>query len=157
MAKKQTEAPFSKRGNPFKRGETWTFIYYVKDSTGKRVQKWKGGYTTKKEAEADQRIYRAKAELGMIRLTADITLETYLNTWFEMHKKTLQPSTVNSYYNTIYNDAIPALGNVKLYSNKNSEYSFIQENSLFKILRIVNISIFLVFFSFYDIFLSKNS
>ena len=34
----------SKKGNPFKRGSTWTFIYYVYDENGKRHQKWKGGY-----------------------------------------------------------------------------------------------------------------
>lgn len=39
------------KGNPFKRGDTWTYIVYVKDpETGKRKQKWVGGFRTKKEA-----------------------------------------------------------------------------------------------------------
>ncbi len=114
MAKKQTESHSSKRGNPFKRGKTWTFVYYVKDENGKRVQKWKGGYATKKEAEADLRIYRAKSELGLIKLTSDMTLKEYFDSWYPVHIKTLAPSTINSIHSQSYNHIIPALGSVKL-------------------------------------------
>ena len=44
---------YNKKGNPFQRGNTWTFIYYVTNSDGTRTQRWKGGYKTKKEAEED--------------------------------------------------------------------------------------------------------
>ena len=43
---------YGKRGNPFKRGNTWTILYYPIDpKTGKKKQRWKGGFKTKKEAQ----------------------------------------------------------------------------------------------------------
>lgn len=81
---------YNKKGNPFKRGKTWTFIYYVADENGKRVQKWKGGYKTKKEAEADLKIYQAKAELNQIIPTNSLTVEKHICKWFDLHKKMLE-------------------------------------------------------------------
>jgi hypothetical protein len=43
-------------GNPYwrkgKKGITWTYYYYVTDINGKRARKYKGGFKTKKEAQA---------------------------------------------------------------------------------------------------------
>lgn len=105
---------YNKKGNPFKRGKTWTFIYYVTDENGKRVQKWKGGYKTKKEAEADLKIYQAKAELNQIIPTNSLTVEKYICKWFDLHKKMLEPNTINGYYTNIHKHIIPSIGKIKL-------------------------------------------
>ena len=102
------------KGNPFQRGSTWTFIYYVYDESGTRHQKWKGGYKTKEEAERDLQIYKAKAKLGMIPCDSNDTIEAYLTQWFEKHRVNLQPNTINGYKTIIDKHIIPALGNVKL-------------------------------------------
>lgn len=105
---------YNKKGNPFKRGKTWTFIYYVTDENGKRVQKWKGGYKTKKEAETDLKIYQAKAELNQIIPTNSLTVEKYICKWFDLHKKMLEPNTINGYYTNIHKHIIPSIGKIKL-------------------------------------------
>ncbi|MCM1008510.1 MAG: site-specific integrase [Ruminococcus flavefaciens] len=105
---------YNKKGNPFKRGKTWTFIYYVTDENGKRVQKWKGGYKTKKEAEADLKIYQAKAELNQIIPTNYLTVEKHICKWFDLHKKMLEPNTINGYYTNIHKHIIPSIGKIKL-------------------------------------------
>ncbi len=104
------------KGHPFKRGKTWTIIYYVLDENGKRKQIWKGGYATKQEAEEALKEYKAKAALGMItaKNTSNETLASFLNRWFEVHSKDLKPNTQNGYRNNIYKHIIPALGEVKL-------------------------------------------
>lgn len=105
---------YNKKGNPFKRGKTWTFIYYVTNEDGKRVQKWKGGYKTKTEAESDLKVYQAKAELNQIITVNSLTVEKHICKWFDLHKKMLEPNTINGYYTNIHNHIIPAIGKIKL-------------------------------------------
>ncbi|MBP1535129.1 MAG: site-specific integrase [Ruminococcus sp.] len=105
----------SNKGNPFKRGNTWTFIYYTYDESGKRKQHWKGGYSTKAEAEKALKEYKAKSALGQIeKADSSETLESYLDRWFNIHKQTLQPNTINGYNTNINNHIKPALGKIKL-------------------------------------------
>ena len=103
-----------KQGNPYLRGNTWTFIYYVKDEFGHRKQVRKGGYATKEEAEKDLKIYKAKVELNQIFVGSEITLDKYLIGWFSEHKKKLQPNTVNGYNGIIQKHIIPEIGDVQL-------------------------------------------
>lgn len=112
---------YNKKGNPFQRGKTWTFIFYVTDADGKRTQKWKGGYKTKKEAEADLKIYRAKARLHQVIPSSSITVKDFLEKWFKIHKKMLAPNTINGYNTNIQNHIIPALGTKKLKDLKPSQ------------------------------------
>ena len=105
---------YNKKGNPFQRGKTWTFIYYVTNLDGTRIQKWKGGYKTKKEAEEDLKIYQAKAALQQTIPVSALNLRDYLKQWFEVHKQMLAPSTVNGYAVNINNHIIPELGDEKL-------------------------------------------
>ncbi len=112
---------YNKKGNPFQRGKTWTFIFYVTDADGKRTQKWKGGYKTQKEAEADLKIYRAKARLHQVIPSSSITVKDFLEKWFKIHKKMLAPNTINGYNTNIQNHIIPALGTKKLKDLKPSQ------------------------------------
>ena len=102
--------------NPFKRGNTWSFYYYVRDDQGNRKQIWKGGYATRQEAEKELKQYRAKVELNQItyKTRETQTLGEYLEEWFAIHKQTLQPNTINGYSNNIYKHIIPGIGSVKL-------------------------------------------
>lgn len=109
------------KGNPFKRGNTWSFIYYVKDESGKRIQKWKGGYATREEAVKELEIHKAKAKLNEVFIGSNETLEHYLNRWFATHKLTLQPNTINGYNGIIQKHIIPALGKVKIKDLKVSQ------------------------------------
>lgn len=109
------EKIYSKRGNPFKRGKTWTFIYYVEDyKTGKKQQKSKGGFKTKKDAEIALKEMEARIALNQYIPESSLTLEEYLEHWFEQHKTTLQAGTINGYKVNIKNHINPALGHIRL-------------------------------------------
>lgn len=123
---------YNKKGNPFLRGKTWTIIYYVTDINGKRTQKWKGGYKTKKEAENALKEYRAKSSLNQYVPSSSMTLEHFLTKWFEHHKQFLTPATSNGYNVNIYNHIIPCIGKIKLSNLKIKDieemYLFLLEN-----------------------------
>ena len=104
---------YNEKGNPFKRGNTWTIIYYVYEN-GSRKQKWKGGFETKAEATKALSEYKAKIVLKQYITNSNITVESYLTSWFEHHKKVIEPSTANGYRVNIYNHIIPQIGNIKL-------------------------------------------
>ena len=54
---------YGKRGNLFKRGKTWTIIYYPIDpKTGKKKQRWKGLQTKK---EAQEALYEINAKCSI--------------------------------------------------------------------------------------------
>ena len=105
---------YNKKGNPFQRGNTWTFIYYVTNSDGTRTQRWKGGYKTRQEAEADMKIYQAKITLNQTIPVGSLLLKDYLEKWFKNHKKMISTNTINGYKNNIDKHIIPAIGDVKL-------------------------------------------
>ncbi|MEA4970177.1 MAG: Arm DNA-binding domain-containing protein [Candidatus Pelethousia sp.] len=47
----QPKKPKNKNSNIYKRGNTWAYVLYVPDPiTGKKKQKWCGGFATKEEA-----------------------------------------------------------------------------------------------------------
>lgn len=109
MSRKKT-----KRGNPYLRGNSWEFFWYTTEN-GVRKQHKKGGYATKEEAEQALKETKAKADLGQIdKKDSSELLENYLDRWFEVHKLTLQPNTINGYYVNIKNHIKPALGKTKL-------------------------------------------
>ena len=105
-----------KKGNPFKRGSTWTFIYYVYDENGKRHQKWKGGYLTKEDAETELALYQFESHTG--RRNANNkdrdTLSEYLEIWFNIHKRELKPNSINAYYRDINKYIVPNIGYLHL-------------------------------------------
>lgn len=105
---------YNQRGNPFQRGNSWTFYYYITDSKGKSIRKFKGGYKTKKEAEYALKEYQSKANLNQFIPNCKMTLEQYLISWLDIHKQQLAPNTINGYYVNIHNHIIPVIGKVKL-------------------------------------------
>ena len=66
----ENKKAYSKRGNPYKRGNSWTFICYTTDpQTGKKEAHYKGGYPSKKEAE--QALKEAEAQIIMGQYVQD--------------------------------------------------------------------------------------
>ncbi len=104
------------KGNPFKRGDTWTFIIRIPDSkSGKPKQKWVGGFTTEKEAKSALEKVRAEIKLGIYQEPLKQTVESYLTDWFDnVHKPTLKPSTARGYEINIRCHIIPYIGHISL-------------------------------------------
>lgn len=66
-------------------------------ATGKRRQRWKQGYRTKREAEEALKACIAETQLGPIVDRSKATLGEYLDEWIELQTDRLRPSTLHSY------------------------------------------------------------
>ncbi len=99
----------------YQRGNTWSYIVYPTDvTTGKKKQQWVSSFPTKEAAIESQA--RARAEILSDTYIPDssITLEKYLDNWFDGYKITLQPSTIQGYSNNIKSHIIPTIGKTRL-------------------------------------------
>jgi integrase len=66
-------------------------------ATGKRRQRWKQGYRTKREAEDALKACIAETQHGPIVDRSTSTLGEYLDEWIELQTDRLRPSTLHSY------------------------------------------------------------
>lgn len=104
------------RGHVRKRGNTWTVVVDVgRDETGKRQQRWHGGFATRKEAE------RARVEILSQQANGDYiepskeTLGHYLTaTWLPAKRSSVRPTTFKAYGIHVRCHVLPRLGAVPL-------------------------------------------
>jgi integrase len=105
------------RGSVRRRGSTYTWYLDVPDSvTGKRRQRSKGGYRTKKACQAALNDALAALRAGAFVETSKRTLASYLvDEWLPaMQPPRVRPSTWLSYQRSLERHVIPALGETKL-------------------------------------------
>ena len=117
-----------KRGNPYKRGDTWTIDYSFEDpTTGKKIRKRKGGFATKKEAEKALAIKKAKilqgdlseevteitTPAGMV-VSKNILLKDYAQNWLLTRKNEIAYNTYSSYFSVLKTHVYPLIGELKL-------------------------------------------
>lgn len=105
------------QGGVRKRGTTsWSYYFDLGKVDGKRKKKEKGGFRTKKEAEAA--LAAAMTEYngtGAVFDPAEITVADYLNQWFDLYCRTdLKYSTQVGYLRIIQVHLIPKFGMYKL-------------------------------------------
>lgn len=106
---------YEKKGNPFKRGKTWTYICYPIDPiTEKKTSKWCGGFNSEKEAKEALKQAEAEIQMGIYVPSSKVTVEKCINHWFERVKLDLQPNTINGYLCNINNHILPAIGCLEL-------------------------------------------
>lgn len=106
------------RGHIRKRGATWAYVIEIgrHPDTGRRRQKWRSGFRTRKEAE------RALAEeLGRINRGEYVepstqTLEEYLTDWCKAIAARVRASTFESYDRNLRVHVLPHLGEARLQS-----------------------------------------
>ncbi len=100
------------RGSVVKRGKTWSYIVDVgRDAAaGRRRQRWKGGFATRRDAE------RALAHVvaGEAVDPGGLTFGAYLDDWLAGHAPSLKPSTAKSYKEVVQWYVVPRLGAVRL-------------------------------------------
>jgi integrase len=116
------------RGSVVKRGRTWSYVLDVgRDPvTGRRRQRWRGGFATKAEAE--------RALAGQVSGTGGrdsvedsaLRVDAYLDQWFEGVRPALRPSTAKSYGEIVRWYLRPRLGAVRL-----SELNAIQVRTMY--------------------------
>ena len=100
------------QGSVRKRGSMWSYSFDMGTVGGKRQRKEKGGFRTKKEAEAA--LAKAISEYnnaGFVFEPASSALSDYLDMWLEDYVKVnCKPNTIKGYSHTVKKNMKPELG-----------------------------------------------
>lgn len=97
-----------------KRGTKWTAYYYVTES-GRRIQRTKAGFATKREAQAYLTSVLGAVQSGDYVAPVKLSLQEYLlDRWLPTMQASLRPSTFDSYGRVLRMHVLPTLGLVAL-------------------------------------------
>jgi integrase len=104
------------RGTIRKRGATWEYqiLIGIDETTGKKKFKSKGGFETKKKAEAACAEAISDVTNGKIVVNKDMTFGQFARYWLETKEGTVQESTFRCYQQRIRNYFIPEFKDVLL-------------------------------------------
>lgn len=104
----------SKRGFVKKRGSTWT-AYWKVDTPHGLKQRTKGGFQTRREADAFLVDTISALRSGRFAEPSKLTVAEYLvEHWFPVRAASLRPSTHDSYRRIIERHVLPSLGHLRL-------------------------------------------
>jgi integrase len=104
------------RGHVYKRGATWTVMYDEQaDDTGKRRQRSKGGFQTRKDAQRFLTDTLARLDTGSYAQPSKLTIGDYLTgEWLPAVEGTLRPLSVTKYRTSIRLYITPRIGSQRL-------------------------------------------
>lgn len=102
-------------GSVRKEGAKWYYIIELgRDSKGKRKQKKKRGFKTKKEAQAALTKALHELNTGTYIEPSTQRLGDFLNEWLEIKKTSVAQSSYSTYQNNLKTHILPELGNIPL-------------------------------------------
>lgn len=104
------------RGCITKKGKTYSIIVDIgKDEEGRRKQKWYNGFKTKKQAQTELTKILNQLENNTFVNPEKLTLEEYMDNWFENNAKAkLTLKTLSGYEYIIDKHIKPSLGHILL-------------------------------------------
>ena len=104
------------RGSVVKRGRTWSYVVDVgrDPGSGRRVQRWKGGFATKRQAELALRRALDAVEAGETADAGGLCVAAYLEQWLSGVQNTVKPTTAKSYGEILRWYVIRGVGAVQL-------------------------------------------
>jgi len=105
------------RGCIIKRGKKWAFVVEAGKHpvTGRRRQKWRSGFATKAEAEAELAKTLAAMGQGMkVPNPTNETVASYFANWLTYKKQYVRPGTYSTYGWLVNYHIVPRLGSIKL-------------------------------------------
>jgi integrase len=99
-----------------KRGDKWSFTVDIgrDPATGKRAQKTKGGFKTKKAAQEACAELITELTKGVFVDAKDLLFKDLLEEWLEVSKVRVRDTTFKNYYRAVQTRVIPALGQMKV-------------------------------------------
>jgi integrase len=99
-----------------RRGETWSFVVWVRGREGVRRQVWRGGYRLKRDAVAAERRFLVEFEdrAREPKPPSGPTVQEFLEDWLVQSSPTRRPTTSCSYERCIRDYVLPHLGDVIL-------------------------------------------
>lgn len=103
-------------GHVRRRGERWYFVHWLDDAaTGRRRQKWQGGYTTRREAERGLRESLTALDIGSWTEPTKLTYASYvIEIWLPQMRDQVEGSTLESYERNMRVHVLPRIGSVRL-------------------------------------------
>ena len=105
------------RGHVRKRGSTWTVMYDEgRDENGKRLQRSRGGFRTKREAESFLTDQLRRLGDGSYAQPTKETVGEFLVEWLDAIEGTVRPLSARQYRSRVRSRIIPSLGSVRLQS-----------------------------------------
>jgi integrase len=102
------------RGHIHKRGSTYTVVYDESRSNGRRRQRSKGGFRTKREAETFLTDQLRRLGDGSYAQPSKLTVAEFLAEWLSAVEATLRPGSVRQYDAAIRLRINPSLGHMRL-------------------------------------------
>jgi integrase len=104
------------RGHVYRRAQTWTYVVDIgHDATGRRRQTSKGGFPTKKDAQAALNVALNSLQQGTYVEPTAITVDHFLrDRWLPAAKTTIRPTTYSSYEIHVRVYLVPAFGHLRL-------------------------------------------
>ena len=94
-----------------KRGSSYSYIVRVKDpETGESKQKWISGFATKEEARSARDKARTEARTGVFVAPTKITVQEHFESWWEIKKEKVKPTTAENYRFLLDRYILPRLG-----------------------------------------------
>lgn len=104
------------RGSIKKRNGSYCIVYDAgKNEDGKRKQKWKSGFKTKKEAERVLRALIEEEDNSFVKTQERCKLSVYLHEWLNSYcESRLARNTINGYRVNIEKHIIPNIGDTSL-------------------------------------------
>ena len=124
------------RGHVHKRGATWTVMYDEQpDERGKRRQRSKGGFATRREAQTFLTDTLSRLGDGSYAAPSKLTLGAYLTgEWLPAVESTLRPLSFTTYQAVVRLRIVPELGQLRLQAlsagNVNGLYRKLEQDGL---------------------------
>ena len=103
-------------GGTRKRGATWSYYFDLGTINGKRQKKEKGGFKTKKEAEAAlAKAINEYNNAGQLFEPSNVTVSDYLDQWYDLYcKPNLKYNTQVGYLRIMEGHLKPRFGQYRL-------------------------------------------
>jgi integrase len=103
------------RGSIVKRGRGYSYVLYLgRDESGRKRQKWVGGFRTKKDAEVALAEALGRVHTGTFTDPGGLTVGQYLEQWLDGIAPSIREKTAASYADLLRGHAIPRVGRLRL-------------------------------------------
>src|SRR5262245_50297200 len=103
------------RGSIVKRGRSYSYVLYLgRDESGRKRQKWVGGFRTKRDAEVALAEALGRVHTGTYTDPRGLTVGQYLDQWLDGIGPSIREKTAASYADLLRGHVIPRLGPTRL-------------------------------------------
>jgi integrase len=102
------------RGSVVRKDSGWAARWDEPGEGGKRRQRRKGGFATKRKADRFLRDQLARLDDGTYATPSTITVAAYLGQWLDAQESRLRPLSLATYRQVVRSYIVPGIGSVRL-------------------------------------------